>query len=871
MDVFPAVTNRLEAAADEGGDVSPAWGWCGSEASLVFEAFPDAGCGFLKWTGDVPPERAFDNPLHLPGDRPRSVRAAFMHIQHVAEYGDDANDGFSFDPAHAKRNIAAGIRAALLPGSLVLVTNGTYWVAHENQSPFTSVTLDREVTVRGVSGKPADVKVVLTSGDIWNHLLNITHPGARVENIQFQNAKRLTQPNNYIGAGIVSNCVITAGGSSWSGSNDAGGIWMAGGLVTHCVISHNTINLVNNTACGVRMTGGRLEHSLVWGNSVAGAFTHAGFAAGIYATGGHVVNCTVVRNSCHTFGGVLATGGARVINTVIAGNGTAPNNANPDQAAWGGDGACFIHCFTDTAAPINNACFNFPGDILLTDITGNDFTPAPGSPVTGPCADPALYIPGWAMPAADLAGNPRDWGGAMGAGCYNADPEKLAAVFIPDNKSGIATLENPAQVNFTVLVSGTNGVSDLEYAWDFGDGSGAVLTNTPNVFHEYGLGKFYTVTLTVTNLTQGGAAAVKDNGMDPLHFAAPVLRVDAACAAPGAPYDGWGNAARDLHAAIHQAVDGCEIIIRKGNYLNTASAGFNVEKALRILGENGDKPEEAVLYYNANYGGRVLRVNNAGAWVSGVTLQGGINSDGAGVRIDVYGGTVSNCVIRNNQSDWTTTGAAAFLNATNALLTHCRITGNFTDNNGGGIYDHAMVCVAAGRVENCLVAASYNRGDPGTYYRSCVIELRNNAVARNCTIVANTNLNRAVFWLNSANCLAEHNVVAGNPNLVDGGPSQLYFGNHRFLGNTADDAYGPWLAGVGNETCRLGAPEKIFKDFGKGDYRLGYGSPAINAGPKVDPALYPAFDLGGRPRVLGGKIDHGCYEANPPGTLFLLK
>ncbi|MCL1888862.1 MAG: hypothetical protein FWF96_08350, partial [Kiritimatiellaeota bacterium] len=119
-----------------------------------------------------------------------------------------------------------------------------------------------------------------------------------------------------------------------------------------------------------------------------------------------------------------------------------------------------------------------------------------------------------------------------------------------------------------------------------------------------------------------------------------------------------------------------------------------------------------------------------------------------------------------------------------------------------------------------------------------------------------------------ANCLAEHNVVAGNPDTFNGVSSPLSAGNNRLVGNTVDAAYAP-LAGA----FRFGTPEKIFKNFGGKDYHLATGSPAINAGPRAEEIDFdlPSVDLDGKPRLLGGKLDHGCFEANPPGTLLIVR
>jgi len=244
------------------------------------------------------------------------------------------------------------------------------------------------------------------------------------------------------------------------------------------------------------------------------------------------------------------------------------------------------------------------------------------------------------------------------------------------------------------------------------------------------------------------------------------------------------------------------------------------------------------------------------------------------VFFDSNGGTVSNCVIRANRVEGNST-ASAYLNSSAALLTHCRITGNIIEEgmNGQGVYvhsEHAVLRVDAGRVENCLVDG--NRiTNLGGRNNTAILEVRG-GVVRNCTVADNDTGSRGIVYTPFAAGSVLHCVLAGNTNLVNATPGPLWSGgNLRVTESTVDAVFQTALENAGNFTCRFGTPDEIFKDFAKRDYRLGPGSPAINAGPKVNPLDYPAFDLAARPRVLGGKIDHGCFEANAPGTLFMVR
>lgn len=53
----------------------------------------------------------------------------------------------------------------------------------------------------------------------------------------------------------------------------------------------------------------------------------------------------------------------------------------------------------------------------------------------------------------------------------------------------------------------------------------------------------------------------------------------------------------------------------------------------------------------------------------------------------------------------------------------------------------------------------------------------------------------------------------------------------------------------------------LFVNALNNDYRLSEGSPCINAGrPDINGCFIPYVDLGGGPRICGGRIDMGCYE-----------
>jgi hypothetical protein len=64
-----------------------------------------------------------------------------------------------------------------------------------------------------------------------------------------------------------------------------------------------------------------------------------------------------------------------------------------------------------------------------------------------------------------------------------------------------------------------------------------------------------------------------------------------------------------------------------------------------------------------------------------------------------------------------------------------------------------------------------------------------------------------------------------------------------------------------NGTCILVDPvSDAFRDYANGDYRPKAPGPLVNKGESYEGM--PSIDLGGNKRLIGSKVDIGCYEAN---------
>ena len=873
-----AATNKLEVSAGPNGSVTPSGAfWCGSTDSLVFTAQADpGGYTFTGWYGDTDGVAGLDNPvLNLPGDRPRVVTAKFSFpVQYVAEPkdgGNDNNDGVSW--ATPKATIAVALKNVNPNNGLVVVSNGTYNVTAASGG---AIVIENPVTVRGFTGNPGDVIVQRASDAGEIRVFTLNHPGARLEGVVVQNGYLGNEAANInVLNGTVSNCVVRGGDHNcWGSIINTGGIYINGpdALVTHCVITNNITrigggNNWGNHGAGVYIADGRLEHSLVARNEVRAPNTNIHSAGGVRVMGGTVLHCTIAGNTALHFGGLYSEGGA-VLNTVIAGNtSTLTSLTDPNAVAVGGNVAWntlatrFTNCYTDTPAPLANN-FNAAAGFLFANPALGDYTPAPGSPLI----DKVLvfdYPPGFA----DLAGNPRVQNNAVDIGCYESAAGVFGATFDSDIRQGVVVWgQTTVRVIFEATPVGTNENDAVAYAWDFGDGNtaaGRVATN------HYARGGVYTVTLnaTATNTATSGTRSAQSAQPGWVRIAPRVIYADAAnTAGADNPFDTDGNAAATLQDALAMALDGCEIIVKRGTYDVSDAAPIAVGMALRIRGETGSTPGEVVLRGAGHMAIPLLSLNHADAWVGGLALENGGAAGGAGLnnlvgaalRIHPGGGTVSNCVIRANRMGDNYGQGVVYLDSAAALLTHTVITNNAGSAATAG--NNTIVYANNGRVENCLIA-----GNDLPNLTGGIVDLRGTSTLRNCTVVDNTGMasDRGVVYAQSANATVEHCVIAGDGEVIGAANTE------RFTLCTTDDN-----AFTGDGTCNFGLAGDIFNNHTGCDYRLKLGSPAVNAGPRVTPPVagIPSVDLDGFPRIFGSRMDNGCYELqHAAGTLLIVR
>jgi hypothetical protein len=202
---------------------------------------------------------------------------------------------------------------------------------------------------------------------------------------------------------------------------------MNAGTITHCVISNNAIQYADfgkPMGMAVAINGGTLANSLMaYNKPYSVGTTPASGGGAVYATGGLVMNCTIVSNSYDDCAGVYATGG-EVVNCIIAAN--TSTLAGGAKAVWSGTESCFNTCGSPETL-INEDCFM--GSVSFVDIGSGNFR-------LDHRAGNAGYIDGgvttgYPIPSVDLDGRPRlVHRGRIDLGCYEADWVQQATVLM---------------------------------------------------------------------------------------------------------------------------------------------------------------------------------------------------------------------------------------------------------------------------------------------------------------------------------------------------------------------------------------------------------------------------------------------------------
>ncbi len=688
---------------------------------------------------------------------------------------------------------------------------------------------------------------------------------------------------------VVSGFTITGGRSRYGG-----GVNMAEeSLIENCVVSNNGILIktdLGDFSEGGGIYGGRARNCLITGNFVdISGWTKYGIAS---SKGGGAAkclleNCTVVRNWTYADGDYQWSEGGggydcTFINAIVWGNMAL-------RAFWPGslDGDTFDHTFTN--------------DPQFVDAEAGNYRLSTNSP----CLNAGASLD-WMSPATDLDGHPRIARGRVDLGAYerhvlNVSPlgTNLSAA-----AAGGLSFEVAAEVAWTAtanvpwlsIVSGDSGATNGTVSFDVaanGTGferTGAILVSDGELEWWYIVVQAVVQAERPLNLNW----YVTTNGSD---------------AADGIT---WATAKRTIQAGVDAAVDGEVVWVGAGTYTNGGRGAIGtvhnrvvIDKPITV--QSADGPESTRI--DGLDRDRCVYLAN-GATLSGFTLTNGASvryaegnpydGGGGGAYCEsdtmatncifannhanyrgggVYGGgTLVDCTLIGNRSDWLGGGA------TYARLIRCLCRDNFAGMSGGGVDECTLSnCTVSDNtgpygggavnctLDDCLIqnneASARGGGVLGGTLQRCVVRGNRSggaaeAVLNNCLVVGNYSVTPGGGALDCTlvNCTVVDNVATDGGGVYGGTASNcIVYGNAASNApNHANAAFSfscttPDPGGTGNV-----ANDPRFADAGAGNYRLAADSPCRDAGDNG--AVLGATDLDGNQRIAFGAVDMGAYE-----------
>ena len=324
---------------------------------------------------------------------------------------------------YATEETAAGDVATALevsaPGSTVHVMPGTYTLSSE-------ISVSQAVRIVGEGRKNTDVVLsVPTERNV--RVMSVNATGAAVCNLTLDGGKAGYNNSNAGGClwlkndgGMVSNCVLRAGTTGGGWGDYAGGAYIQGGLLTHCLITGCSAWTDNNYthARVVEMEGGTMSNCLITENNM-----NPSEGPVIVLKGSSMMeNCTFVGNGIADgrVGVSLESYSATARNCAIFG--TTPNGAH---TACGGTLDTnvkwpwrYYNCASDSSisGTLDGTTYSGMncqrGVSQAASLQPGNYRPVKHGPLINNSATPTY------LPEVDLAGKPRVYKGGLDIGCY---------------------------------------------------------------------------------------------------------------------------------------------------------------------------------------------------------------------------------------------------------------------------------------------------------------------------------------------------------------------------------------------------------------------------------------------------------------------
>lgn len=500
-----------------------------------------------------------------------------------------------------------------------------------------------------------------------------------------------------------------------------------------------------------------------------------------------------------------------------------------------------------------------------------------------------------------------------GSGAYSKDVETAVrsyfgycgAKYLEKSKYSQEVWDNMLRaeldLSHPIYYSGNNSRGGHAFVCDGYDDMGGFNFN----FGWSGSGDGFYSTYDVNSYNQGQAAVMNFIPMDIQADENGIIHVSADGQGNGSS---WENATPLLEfATFLSSGNDVQVWVKKGTYYGDDS---DPENAFRVSGNNrvyggfnGDEGpdfnlDDRDLVNNATIlDGRntkrvlmqdgTLTVGTRAVW-DGFVLQNGNAGAGAGAYINGFT-TLSNCVIRNNQTE--TFGGGVYINSNNyanqVFLTNCEITGN-TASLGGGICERNSSvitnCVISNNVANTKGGGIYTYNNAEPILKGCVISnntaenaggiyARGKCTLYNCNIVMNKSTASfgGTFNENTQSkyysCILWGNEAYGFPNqnaglcefkycAVQGGINGE--GNINLPAENDGEEPGGFVRFV-SPAQGTGA------EFTEANWAIQSRSICLNAG-KPETVDFNT-DIDGNQRVQHGRIDIGAYERNASLTL----
>lgn len=782
-------------------------------------------------------------------------------VRYVAPTGSDANHGGT--SAMPKASIASAVASL---ADVAQSQTCTIYVAPGTYRQFEPVRVETPIKIIGTGTAASDV--TLQNATSGKHVITIAHADAELALVTLTGGSAKEGPACLsIEAGLVRDCRVTGCSYYGNGGKSGGMVLMSGGRLMRSVVDGNSITGTGwNGAfsAGVHATGGVVENCLIKGNSAHCYNDTGGIETSALSVEGSscAVNCTIVGNSATMNGSgrkpmtTYAAKNAKIVNCVIFGNSCVV----ADYKVWAGTAANYVNCIADSAAAINETC-SVTGDPGFIDPSNGDYSIGNASVLRDAGSSSEYSLVADSMK--DLKGDGRILGSAIDVGAYEYVPSAVLAV---DFSYTVNRRLLPASVTFTAFVENASGA--VVYKWDFdSDGTIDRETSEPTTTFEFDSAKSYDVTLTAES-GQESAAVVKQNVVVPIQKDIYVSREGAG----EYPYATTNTAATSVHAALDAADDGCVVHILPGTY--TQSAPFALDKAVAVVSSTTNAAD--VVLRNTASGERVATVSHEGAELAGVTLTGGSASK-LGAALTLTAGLVRDCTMTGNGIGGCrdSEGRSGTVCMSGGRLMRCRIV-----ENTGGISWNANcaggVNASGGVIDTCLVATNRVSYWGGQYTTALGVKLTGDAKAINCTIANNvcTNPERMDASGNGAYPMATS--ASANARFVN----CLIWGNvtkdgdeQRHVWNGSAASYVNCYSELTINETSPAVEDPSLVDIANGNYALAKNSPLVNKG--VDYASAGGeseFDLSGEQnRIVGSRIDIGCYEASSSAFIIIVR